>query len=506
MLLLEKMEAVAAETSPDSRFTRLSRRVFSFPVALAALLVVLTVLTVRSRFNDPDLWWHLKVGEIIWNTHTIPTADTFSFTTNNHAWIAHEWLAEVIIYGVWKMGGYSGLMMWLCVSVSILLIAAYALCSVYSGNAKVALLGAMATWLFATVGMAIRPHVIGYVLLTCELLLIHLGRSRDRRWFWLLPPLFAVWVNCHGSFFFGLIVLAVFLVGSFIKFRAGSLISLRWHRQHRKTLALAFALTLPALFVNPSGLKQVVYPLDVMFKQSTNLGAISEWQPLTFDNGRDLALLASAGSIFLLVLLRRAELRLEELVLIGLGFGMAVRHSRMLFLFGVLAAPVLSRLLANLWDDYEPARDRRTPNLVMMLAALAIVVFAFPGATNLQGQVNQANPVKAIDFIRHAGLSGRMLNEYIYGGYLIWAAPEHKVFIDGRADIYDWSGILREYGRWVTIGENPKALLDKYRIDFCLVSRDAAITRVFPYLPEWKVIYSDELSVIFARSREPKQI
>src|SRR5215212_3075164 len=80
------------------------RRLFSFPVMIAGLLVVLTVLTVRGRFNDPDLWWHLKVGEIIWNTHAIPTADFFSFTTNNHPWIAHEWLAELAIFGAYKFG------------------------------------------------------------------------------------------------------------------------------------------------------------------------------------------------------------------------------------------------------------------------------------------------------------------------------------------------------------------------------------------------------------------
>ena len=67
--------------------------VFSFPAVLAALLVVLTVLTVRSRFSDPDLWYHLKIGEIIWNTHSIPRVDLFSFTAYGHPWMAQEWLS-----------------------------------------------------------------------------------------------------------------------------------------------------------------------------------------------------------------------------------------------------------------------------------------------------------------------------------------------------------------------------------------------------------------------------
>lgn len=490
----------------ESRVTAWSRAVFSFPVMLAALFAVLTVLTVRARFNDPDVWWHLKVGEIIWNTHAIPTTDLFSFTTNNHAWTAHEWLAEVAIYGAWKAGGYSGMMLWLCVLTSCLIITSYTLCSLYSGNAKVAFLGGLITWGFATVGLAIRPHIIGYLLLAVALLLVHLGRSGDRRWFLLLPPLFAVWVNCHGSFMFGLMVLAVFLGCSFLRFRAGTLVSTPWEKPRRNMLALAIALSIAALFVNPAGLQQVIYPLDVMLHQTTGLGAVEEWQPMTFDNGRDLAFLAVAGVIFLLVLVRRAELRLEELVLFALSFTMAIRHTRMIFVFGIVAAPIVCRLLADTWENYELARDRWPPNLVMILLAASVAIFGFPAASDLSRQVNQANPVKALDFMRSTGLSGRMLNDYVYGGYLIWAAPEHKVFVDGRADIYDWTGVLREYGAWATLRQDPKFLLEKYKIDFCLISRAAPMARVFPYLPGWKLLYSDESSVIFGRSETPKTL
>src|ERR1700730_708698 len=82
------------------------RTVFSFPVVLGMLLVVLTVLTVRGRFSDPDMWWHLKTGEIIWNTHSIPQVDVFSFTAAGRPWITQEWLSEVTIYGAYKLGGY----------------------------------------------------------------------------------------------------------------------------------------------------------------------------------------------------------------------------------------------------------------------------------------------------------------------------------------------------------------------------------------------------------------
>jgi len=342
--------------------------------------------------------------------------------------------------------------------------------------------------------------MVGYLLLTGTLLFIHLGRSGDRRWFLLLPPLFAVWVNCHGSFMFGLMVLAVFLFCSFVGFRAGSLVSIPWEKPRRNMLALAIVLSIAALLVNPAGVQPVISPLDVMFNQSTALAAVDEWKPLTFDNGRDLAFLAVAGVIFLLVMIRRTELHLDELVLFALAFAMAIRHTRMLFVFGIMAAPILCRLLADTWDNYELARDRRAPNLVMILAAAAIAIFAFPTASALELQVNKRNPGKAVDFMRSTGLSGRMLNDYGYGLYLIWAAPEHKVFVDGRAELYGETGVLKEYGNWAMLRQDPKILLEKYQIDFCLISRTAPMARVFPYLPGWKLLYSDELSVIFGRS------
>src|SRR3977135_2337246 len=103
---------------------------------LAAALAALTVLTIRSRFNDPDLWWHLRTGQIIWTGRAIPQTDLLSFTTGQHSWVPSEWLSELMLFAVWKAGDYSGLMLWFCVTVTALLVIQYTGCSLYSGNAK----------------------------------------------------------------------------------------------------------------------------------------------------------------------------------------------------------------------------------------------------------------------------------------------------------------------------------------------------------------------------------
>jgi hypothetical protein len=93
-----------------------------------------------------------------------------------------------------------------------------------------------------------------------------------------------------------------------------------------------------------------------------------------------------------------------------------------------------------------------------------------------------------------------MLNSYDDGGYLIWAAPERKVFADGRGDVYEWTGVLSDYLKFAQLRENPRFLLDKYRIDYCLLNRDSPISRVMQLLPGWKSVYSDDMSVVFVRA------
>jgi hypothetical protein len=473
--------------------------VFSFPVMLAGLLLVLATLTVRSRFDDPDMWSHLKMGEIIWTTHTIPVTDIFSFTTNHHAWIPHEWLSQVVIYAAYKWGGFSGLMLWLCVFTTMLFVAGYLLCSLYSGNAKVGFLGALVVFVFATVGVSIRPQLIGYLLLIVELVLIHLGRTRSPRWFWSLPPLFALWVNCHGSFFLGIVLAAVLLFSSFFDFRMGGLIAERWEPLRRSIFLFALILSVAALFLNPVGVKLVLYPLDTFIHQPLGLSAVQEWQPLRLSSERGIFLMAVLGCIFLMAIARKSELFLEELLILAAGTWLAASHDRMLFVFGILAAPIFSRMLSTSWDGYDPEKDRVWPNAVVIGLSLLVAIWAFPGSQSLIRMTEENSPVKAVEFIKANHLSGPMLNDYTDGGYLIWALPEHPVFVDGRGDVFEWTGVLEEFGEWALLQTDPNKLLDKYNIQFCLLSPKSPMAHVLPLMYNWKSVYADDNSVIFER-------
>jgi hypothetical protein len=364
----------------------------------------------------------------------------------------------------------------------------------------------MTIWLFATVGLAIRPQMIGYLLLIVELLLILLGRTRSKRWFFALPPLFAIWVNCHGSFIFGLLVGAIFLLTSFSNFRAGSLVATGWPPAVRKTFAQMMALSVIALCCNPIGIGQILYPINTLLHQPVGLSQVSEWQPaILVSDTRGLALMAVLACIALVIIVRHSELMAHELLTLAIGTWLAVSHLRMMFVFGILAAPVLSRLLSDFWDGFVPEKDRPLPNAVLITASLLIAVWIFPSQTALAKQVTENSPVKAVEFIKTTHLPGPMLNEYVYGGYLIWAAPEHPVFVDGRADVFEWTGVLAELASWEHLETDPNLLLDKYRIGFCLLSRHSQMVTVMSLLKNWKVAYQDNDSIIFTRAASTSQ-
>jgi hypothetical protein len=206
---------------------------------------------------------------------------------------------------------------------------------------------------------------------------------------------------------------------------------------------------------------------------------------------------------FLLVMTRRSRMFWDEAILLVLATWMAVSHMRMLFVFGILAAPILSRQFANLWDGYDEQTDRPGLNAAMIAAALTVIWFAFPSRWNLEEQVAATSPVRAVEFIKANHLSGPMLNDHAFGGYLIWAAPEHPVFLDGRTDVFEWTGVFGEFGNWATLRSDPEGLLKKYGISFCLLNPESPMVRVLPLLPDWKVVYSDGNSVILARSPGP---
>jgi hypothetical protein len=97
-------------------------------------------------------------------------------------------------------------------------------------------------------------------------------------------------------------------------------------------------------------------------------------------------------------------------------------------------------------------------------------------------------------------IQGRVFHEWVWGGYLIWHAPELKVFIDGRGEPY--GSVFKDYLSAIS-NQNPQAVLDKYQVEYVLMPTDSPLAKFLESSPKWTVRYSDETSVLFHRSPPP---
>ncbi len=114
----------------------LYQQIFSFPAMLGGLLVCGVFVARRDFDVDPDLWWHIKVGESILSTHHWPTTDPYSFTASGQPWLAYEWLGDVLIAGAARVGGLRGLQALLIVLGAAILLALYGYATLRSRNSK----------------------------------------------------------------------------------------------------------------------------------------------------------------------------------------------------------------------------------------------------------------------------------------------------------------------------------------------------------------------------------
>jgi hypothetical protein len=80
-----------------------------------------------------------------------------------------------------------------------------------------------------------------------------------------------------------------------------------------------------------------------------------------------------------------------------------------------------------------------------------------------------------------------------------WTAPELKLFIDGRTDIFVYKGVFDDYVGAVLI-RRPFEVLDKYQIDYVLLEPNLPLTYLLEHSPAWRMIYSDKVAVLFERT------
>jgi hypothetical protein len=468
---------------------------------VAGSLVATTSLSLTRLFAEGDTWWHITTGERILSTGIWPTTDSFSYTVAGQNWIAYEWLGEVVMALAARAGlpGLAALLGGLSAALVLLL---YYLAYLRSGNVKAAFVACVLVLPVASTVFALRPQLMGYVFLTLTLISLERFRLGRPKLAWFLPGLFLIWVNTHGTFILGLLVLGLYWASGLISFRWGGLVAEPWNAEQRRQLAIIFLGCVLVLPATPYGTRLAAYPLELALLQPMSTGTILEWQPIAFQR--------VFGPIFLGLMLLflfaqvtlQATYRLEQFALLLLTVYLAAAHARLILFFVLVFAPLVAALLGRWLPNYQPAKDRWALNAVLLALAFSTAIAHFPSREQFGKSFASNFPVNGLAFLRQHGIAGPLLNEYHWGGFLIWAGgPERKVFIDGRADVYEYSGVFRDYLDLTRAEPNTRFLLRKYQVEACLLLPRSRLASYLSESPDWELAYADGLAAVYVSNR-----
>jgi len=507
IITLEEAPPVRADESDDRSSTadRLGWRgryhsSVSFLVVLTFVsltLIFILFVTGQGKVADPDIWWHLHNADYLIQHHSLPNNDMYSFTVAGHPWMNHEWLADLPYYFAWRALGLSGI-----AAVTFLLLSSIFLGVLYlsyreCGNYKAAVLASSYAVFLGRVSFGPRAILLGYAYLVVLLIVLQAFRQKGHAPLWLIPPLFCLWVNTHGSWFIGMIIFSIIVAAGMVRLKWGLIDSEPWTRPQRKNLLLAWGASIAALFVNPFGARLVFYPLDLAFRQTLNIEHVEEWVSVNFHDARGKFVIVLLIVLLVSSLFRPRRWTLSELAVSLFVLYSGLTYIRFLFLLGIVIAPVLAKIL-DFVPPYRREMDTPVINTFAILLMIAGMVHYWPRESQLQRSVDSQYPAQAISYLEAHPPSGFVVNYYLWGGYLNWKDPDLKVFIDGRADIFEYTGVLKDYLSLLEF-ENPETILDKYKIRYVLFPHHEQFTYLLEHDPKWKTVYSDRLSVLLER-------
>jgi len=493
-------------TSPTrEKYTRLSgqlRRAFSFLTMLAFLLVTLEFIMTRGSVLDPDIWWHLRNAEYLFQHHQLPRADMYSFTVAGHPWINHEWLAEIPYYLAWRAGGLSGINAMMFATISLIFLGLLYLSYIETRHFKAAMVACSFLTFIASVSFGPRTILFGYLYLVLLLIILQRFRQKGSAPLWLIPPLFCLWANTHGSWSLGLIVFSIITAAGFVQGSWGRVDAERWTPSQMGKLVVTGLASIAALFVNPFGSRLVLYPLDMAFRQKLNISHVAEWVSVDFHDLRGKLVLALVLSLLVSALVRRTRWRLGEIALVLFALYSGLTYIRFLFLLAIVIAPVVTKIL-DFVPQYRPEADTPIINALVICLMVGSIIYYWPRSPELQKSISERYPAEALVYLKAHPPNGNVLNFYLWGGYLGWKDRELEVFVDSRVDIFEYAGVLKDYLDLLGL-EQSKAILDKYKIRYVLMPQpggysESSLTYVLEHDPEWKAIYSDKLSVFMER-------
>ncbi len=472
----------------------------TFERSLVLLLFALAAAMSVATTTDPDLWWHLRTGQVIVEDG-IPSVDIFSYTVDGTDWVTHEWGSQVLMWALWSWGGAAALIMTFTAMITATFVVAYRTSRARPFvTALMVLLAAAA----ARIATAPRPQMVNLLFLALLVFLLERIRAGAYRpaLAWVAVPLVVVWANLHSGYLLGVVVLGVYTVGERLERRRPGGRPLP--REAVAKLPLVAAAAFAGAAVNPSGIALWTYPLETLRSPAMRTH-IREWQSPDFHSSWfwpfGLLLVVTVVS---LVASRRRPGWTQLLLLLGTGLA-GLQSMRHIPLFAVVAIPVVAEQLEVAWDGLRLAGRRRSrlvgsrpvAALTAGLAGVTGVMFVTAAIDANDRAVAELYPVDAVDRLLDSELAeARGYNAYGWGGYLIWR--DLPVFIDGRADVYG-DEFMDLYFQAEDARPDWREPLDTFAVDYVLLPPSAALGVILEEAADWTSVYDDGIAEVFVR-------
>jgi len=500
---------------------------------------------------DADIGWHIRTGELILATHTLPRTDPFSSTMQGQPWFAWEWLYDVLLGVLHRVCGLNGVV-WLC---ALLVAGIFVFLFSQLLRRGTGLLLAIVLMLLAEAASAIhlfaRPHIASWLFSLLWFVVLERWegeRGRLPRWIpWFFPASMLIWVNLHGGWIFGLMLLAIYSFAAFIEgLRARTSDALAAIRAAHRSRAMAWAWVASALatLANPFGWRLHAHIYRYLSDRYL-MDRIEEFRSPDFHGWAE----RSFAVILLLALIafwgNRGKLCLGHLLVVLLAAYTAFYSSRNIpvssMLLVLIAGPILWQNLASLanrpraWQWVRKGATRivefsdrmgaqemelRCHAWPIFSVVLAFAICLHGGLLGSRRLLNaqfdpRKMPVAAVTFLQGEVAGTPASTEPVFstdawGGYLIYKMnpgrmnpgrlyPERKVVVDDRHDLYG-SGRIQEY-LILTQGERGwRSVLEKWQIRTALLPTDSTLASLLRELPrDWRVAYEDKVAVVFER-------
>jgi hypothetical protein len=407
--------------------------------------------------------------------------DPYSFTAVGQQWIDWEWLSELPYLFSYNALGLRGiyLLTWLALCANILFV--YWRSHWMARGANAALFASGLAFVLMTVNSGPRMIEFAYLAMSAELAILEAAERGKKQVIWLLPPLFCLWINLHGTWLIGMGLLGLYIVCGLFSLNLGVFEQSAFTSRERNRLLAVFGLSALALLANPYGWHLLWNPFDMTLNQKLSVATITEWQPLSLSSFEGKGTVAAIVLMVVTNCIRSRKWKVYQLAMIFFAWYAAIDHHRFTYLAAVVTTPMLAMDLKCAFFDEPDQKTIPVMNALMVVGAICVMVVMFPTEAALKKMVEIMFPRQTISTIQP---SWRTFNSDYVGGMM--AFESKPSFMDSRFDSFEHLGVMAEY-RSIVEAHDAFALMNKYHVDHALLKDDLPIADLLEHSPGWRV-------------------